>query len=153
MASIFMTSGVQAATDTSSMALHTDGKLIKDAAGNTIYLRGLQKVELADDPDGTWNGNAIWTDANAKAELDVMKAWGANTVRCIQSVDNWKYNLDTPYASISSREAVKKVIEYAAERDMYVIFTGYRVNQLLQRRKPRPTTISTIPNLCRAHHQ
>ncbi len=125
MVSILLTSGVQAAT--TSMALHTEGKLIKDASGNTIYLRGLQKVELADDPDGTWNGNALWTDANAKAELDQMKAWGANTVRCIQSVDNWKYNLDTPYASISSREAVKKVIEYAAERDMYVIFTGYRV--------------------------
>jgi hypothetical protein len=125
MVSILMTTGVQAATN--PMALHTEGKLIKDASGNTIYLRGLQKVELADDPDGTWNGNALWSDANVKAELDEMKSWGANTVRCIQSVDNWKYDLSTPYSSISSRDAVKRLIEFAAERDMYVIFTGYRV--------------------------
>jgi sugar phosphate isomerase/epimerase len=127
MVSILMTSGVQAATSTSSMALHTEGNLIVDASGNTIYLRGLQKVELADDPDGTWNGNALWSDANVEAELDEMVSWGANTIRCIQSVDNWKYDLDTPYSSISSREAVKRLIEFAAERDMYVIFTGYRV--------------------------
>jgi aryl-phospho-beta-D-glucosidase BglC (GH1 family) len=125
MVSMLMVNGVQAATNV--QALHTEGKLIKDASGNTIYLRGLQKVELADDPDGTWNGNSMWSDANVKAELDEMKAWGANTVRCIQSVDNWKYDLNTPYASISSRDAVKRLIQFAAERDMYVIFTGYRV--------------------------
>ena len=59
MVSMLLTSGVQAASMPS--ALHTDGKYIKDASGNTIYLRGLQKVELADDPDGTWNGNALWS--------------------------------------------------------------------------------------------
>jgi hypothetical protein len=123
--SMLMTSDVQATTNTP--ALHTEGKLIKDASGNTIFLRGLQKVDLADDPDGTWNGNPLWNDANVKAELDVMKAWGANTVRCIQSIDNWKYDLSTPYSSISSRDAVKRLIEFAAERNMYVIFTGYRV--------------------------
>ncbi len=122
---MLMTSDVQATTNTP--ALHTEGKLIKDASGNTIFLRGLQKVDLADDPDGTWNGNPLWNDANVKAELDVMKAWGANTVRCIQSIDNWKYDLSTPYSSISSRDAVKRLIEFAAERNMYVIFTGYRV--------------------------
>ncbi len=127
MVSILMATGVQAATSTSTLPLHTEGKLIKDSSGNTIYLRGLQKVELADDPDGTWNGNALWSDANVQAELDQMKSWGANTIRCIQSVDNWKYDLSTPYSSISSREAVKRLIEFAAERDMYVIFTGYRV--------------------------
>jgi hypothetical protein len=125
MASILLTPGVQAAS--MPQALHTDGKYIKDASGNTIYLRGLQKVELADDPDGTWNGNALWSDANVKAELDVMKSWGANTVRCIQSIDNWKYDLNTPYCSISSRDAVKRLLTFAGERDMYVIFTAYRV--------------------------
>ena len=125
MVSMLMASGVQAASN--ATALHTEGKLIKDASGNTIYLRGLQKVELADDPDGTWNGNALWSDANVQAELDQMKAWGANTVRCIQSIDNWKYDLNTPYASISSRDAVNRLIKFAADRDMYVIFTAYRV--------------------------
>jgi aryl-phospho-beta-D-glucosidase BglC (GH1 family) len=125
MVSMLMSTGVQAATMPS--ALHTEGRYIKDNSGNTIYLRGLQKVELADDPDGTWNGNAIWSDANVKAELDVMKSWGANTVRCIQSIDNWKYDLNTPYSSISSRDAVKRLLTFAGERGMYVVFTGYRV--------------------------
>jgi hypothetical protein len=56
-----------------------------------------------------------------------MQSWGANTIRCIQSVDNWKYNLSTPYANITNREAVTRLIQFAAERGMYVIFTGYRV--------------------------
>lgn len=55
--------------------LHIDGKYIKDSQGNIIYLRGLQKVEMADDPDGSWMGNPYWSDANVKAELEAMKSW------------------------------------------------------------------------------
>jgi hypothetical protein len=110
-------------------ALHVDGRHIKDSAGNIIYLRGLQKVELADDPDGTWMGNPYWTDANVRAELAVMKSWGANTVRCIQSIDNWKFNLGpgSGYSSITNQDAVKRLLTLAGEQGMYVIFTGYRV--------------------------
>ena len=125
MVSMLITTNVQAATMPS--ALHTEGRYIKDSAGNTIYLRGLQKAEFADDPDGTWNGSPTWTDANVNAELDVMKSWGANTIRCIQSIDNWKYDLNQPYASISNRDAIKRLLTFAGQKGMYVIYTGYRV--------------------------
>ncbi len=112
-----------------SMALHTYGKYLVDATGNVVYLRGLQKVELADDPDGQWMGDQYWSDNNVRTELQAMKSWGANTIRCIQSIDNWKYDLGpgSGYASISNRDAVQRLARIAAEEGMYVIFTAYRV--------------------------
>jgi hypothetical protein len=107
--------------------LHVDGKNIETNNGDVIYLRGVQKVNFADDSDGAWLGDTFWNDSNVKTELSAMKAWGANTVRCIQAVENWKYNLDQPYATLSNREAVKRLLTFAGQNGMYVIFTGYRV--------------------------
>ncbi len=107
--------------------LHVEGNLIKNTYGDTVYLQGVNKVEFADDPDGIWMGNTFWSDANVAQELDTMKTWGANTVRCIMALDNWKYNLSSPHAALSNREAVKKFLEFAEERGLYVIFTAYRV--------------------------
>lgn len=107
--------------------LHVDGNYIKNRTGNIVYLRGVQKAEMADDPDGAWMGNTYWSDANVQAELAIMKSWGANTIRCIQAIENWKYDLSAPYASISNRDAVKRLLTFAGQEGMYVIFTGYRV--------------------------
>ncbi len=123
--SIALTNVTSQTTITSG--LHTDGKYIKDSSGNIVYLRGLQKVEMADEPDGAWMGNVMWSDANVRTELQAMKSWGANTVRCIQAIENWKYDLSTPYAAISNREAVKRLLTIAQEEGMYVVFTAYRV--------------------------
>jgi hypothetical protein len=107
--------------------LHVDGKYIKNSSGSVVYLRGLQEVGMADDPDGIWLGNTLWNDTNVLAELTAMKSWGANTIRCIQAVENWKYNLNQPYAVLSNRDAVKRLLTFAGQNGMYVIFTGYRV--------------------------
>lgn len=135
MISVFASSGALtnsiAATNitaqTTATGLHTEGKYIKDNSGNIVYLRGLQKVEMADDPDGSWMGNVYWDDENVRAELREMKSWGANTIRCIQAIENWKYDLNTPYSAISNREAVKRLATIAQEEGMYVVFTAYRV--------------------------
>jgi len=107
------------------LPLHVEGRYIKDASNKIIYLRGFQKCEFADDPDGIWMGNTYWDTQNVIAELDAMKSWGANTIRVQQAVENWKYNLDSPYAAVSNRQAIKELITLAAERGMYVIFTPY----------------------------
>jgi hypothetical protein len=125
MVSVLASTSVKAATPAGP--LHTSGQYIVDANNNVIYLRGLQKVEMADDPDGTWMGNTMWSDQNVQNELAAMKTWGANTIRCIQAIENWKYNLNTPYAAISNRDAVERLATFAAQQGMYVIYTGYRV--------------------------
>jgi hypothetical protein len=109
------------------LPLHVEGRYIKDASGNTVILRGFQKPEFADDPDGIWMGNTYWNTQNVITELDAMKSWGANTIRVQQSIDSWKYNLDSPHAAIPNRQAIKELLTLAAERGMYVIFTPYRV--------------------------
>jgi len=73
--------------------LHVEGKYIKNAFNQTIYLRGVNKAEFADDPDGVWMGSTMWNNNNVKAELDAMKSWGVNTVRCHFSVELWKYDI------------------------------------------------------------
>jgi len=76
----------------------------------------------------------MWSDANVKAELDAMKSWGVNCIRCHFSIELWKYDIGpdsghpaSPYCSISARDALKRLAQFAAERDMYVIYDAYSV--------------------------
>jgi len=117
-----------------TLPLHIEGRYIKDSLGNIIYLRGVNKVEFADDPDGIWMGDTFWNDENVKAELDVMKAWGINVIRCHLSVELWKYNIGpesehpaSPYCAIPAKEAIKRFIKFAAAKGMYVVLDGYTV--------------------------
>lgn len=117
-----------------TIPLHVEGRYIKDAHGNTVYLRGVNKVEFCDDPDGTWMGSTMWSDENVKAELDVMKKWGINVVRCHFSIELWKYDIGpdsghpaSPYCALSAREAIKRFVEFAAEKGIYVILDAYSV--------------------------
>ena len=114
--------------------LHREGRYIKDDFGNTVVFKGVNKVEFADDPDGTWMGSTMWRDENVAEELDAMKSWGINVIRCHISVELWKYDigpdsghLASPYCAISTREAIKRLLTMAAERGIYVIIDGYSV--------------------------
>jgi aryl-phospho-beta-D-glucosidase BglC (GH1 family) len=114
--------------------LHVEGKYIKNGLNQTVFLRGVNKVEFADDPDGVWMGSTMWSDANVKAELDAMKSWGINVIRCHFSIELWKYDIGpnsghpaSPYCRISAREAMKRLAQFAAEKGMYVIYDPYTV--------------------------
>jgi hypothetical protein len=114
------------------LPLHVEGNLIKDSLNNTIVLRGVNKVEFADDPDGIWMGNVMWTDANAKAELAAMKSWGINVVRCHLNIEDWIVNTvnvasDTGHASIPAQTALTRFAQFAAQDGIYVIYDGYSV--------------------------
>ncbi|MEM2292829.1 MAG: hypothetical protein QXG39_01625 [Candidatus Aenigmatarchaeota archaeon] len=83
----------------------------------TVFLRGVNKVEFADDPDGFWMSSTYWSDANVKTGLDIMRSWGVNVIRCHFSVELLKYNIEpnsghpaspSPYCSISAKEAMKR---------------------------------------------
>lgn len=116
------------------LPLHVDGKYIKNYYNQTVILRGVNKVEFADDPDGIWMGSTMWTDSNVKAELDIMKSWGVNVVDFHISIELTKYDIGpnsghpaSPYCSISAMEALRRVAQFAAEKGIYVIFGGYSV--------------------------
>lgn len=116
------------------LPLHVEGRYIKNALNQTVILRGVNKVELADDPDGIWMGATSWSDANVKAELDAMKSGGINVIRIHLSVENWKYDIGpesgqpgSRHCAISTRDAIKRLLTFAAERGIYVILDGYTV--------------------------
>ena len=114
--------------------LHVEGRWIKNETNHTIILRGVNKAEFVDDCDGIWMGDTLWKDENVKAELDAMKSWGINAVRVHFSVELWKYDIGpnsghpaSPYCGISTREAIKRLLNFTAERGMYVILDAYSV--------------------------
>lgn len=107
--------------------LHVDGKYIKNETGDVVVLRGVNKVEFADDPDGIWMSNTAWNDDNVKEELDEIATWGANVVRYHLNVEDWKYDNDSPHATLNTREALRRLVDFSEERDLYVVLDGYRV--------------------------
>jgi aryl-phospho-beta-D-glucosidase BglC (GH1 family) len=118
-------------TATSALVLHVDGKNIKDSSGAVLYLRGANQPDFANDADGAWYGSTLWTDSNAKAQLDVMKSWGVNTVRCMFAVNQWKDNTIDTRSAIHDRDAIKRLISFAGDRGMYVILTGYTLKSTI----------------------
>ncbi|MCD6242830.1 cellulase family glycosylhydrolase [Candidatus Bathyarchaeota archaeon] len=114
--------------------LHVEGRYIKNSFNQVVLLRGVNKAEMVDDPDGIWMGDTLWKDENVKAELDVMKSWGINVIRVFISVELVKYDIGpdsghpaSPHCSISAREAIKRLLSFAEEKGMYVIIAPWSI--------------------------
>lgn len=106
--------------------LHVEGRYIKSVSGATVSLRGVNKVEFADNPGATWMGQSImdysgWNPGNVRNELLAMKSWGINVVRTHDAIENWKYDIG------SHRRMYKEFLQIAAETGMYVILDGFSV--------------------------
>jgi hypothetical protein len=122
-------------TPTPMQTLHVYGNLIKNSADQTVVLRGVNINEMADDPDGAWLGNwDVWNDNNVKTELSGIASNGMNCIRALQNVQDWVYNVGPTspqpghaHCSISNRDAVDRLLTFAAELDIYVIYTPYCV--------------------------
>ena len=104
--------------------LYVEGRYIKDSFGNIVYLRGVNKAEWADAPGGIWMGRKIedyskWRIEDVEAELDAMKEWGCNLVRCHQALSCWKFNEG------NHRQMFKEFLDLCAERGMYVVYDFY----------------------------
>jgi hypothetical protein len=113
-------------TITAISTLHVDGKYIKNAYNGTVILKGVNKVEFADQPGGTWMGRAVmdyssWRPSDVRSELAKMKEWGINTIRTHQAVENWKFDLG------QHKQIIKEFLDIAAQYGMYVIYDGYSV--------------------------
>lgn len=102
-------------------ALHTEGKYIKDKAGNVVQLLGTQKHGYEDDPMGRWAG--AWGEHNQSVitrNLQAMRSWGINSIRLIERASFW---IDNPtVGAMTHREAIKDVIRLANENGIYVVF-------------------------------
>jgi aryl-phospho-beta-D-glucosidase BglC (GH1 family) len=111
---------------TPALALHVDGKYIKDSAGSVIYLHGTNQPDFANDADGLWS-----SDSFVQNRLDVMKSWGMNIIRCDFAVNQWKDNTIDSQSTMHNRDAIKRLISFAGDRGMYVILTGYTLKSTI----------------------
>jgi hypothetical protein len=119
--------------------LHVEGRYIKNAFGQTVFLRGVNKEGFEDEPSGWWNpagggytsGYAVWNPDAVAANLDAMKSWGINVIRSHQIIRYWLDNenktYDGRYVGINYRDAIKEVIRMCGERGIYYIFDPYGI--------------------------
>jgi hypothetical protein len=96
----FAEPAMSAAEFASAPALPVDGAQLKDPAGNTIVLHGVNHHGFVDVPDGAWDapgkplysGMGHWDPAVVKGTLDDYRKHGFNVVRFHTIVDWWKKN-------------------------------------------------------------
>ena len=109
------------------MKLTRDANLTKMANGTAVMFKGVNKVELADDPDGIWMGDTNWNETKVIQELDQMKTYGVNLVRVTFSIYDWKQNATDSHSSQPQPYVMRRLANLTAERGMWILFAAYRV--------------------------
>lgn len=89
---------------TSDSALHTDGRWIKDSAGKTVYLKGV-------------NSHPYWVEQGkiTETQMDYMQKWGVNVNR-VMLKGTWR-------TSESYRIQVDNIVDWGKERGIYTMLT------------------------------
>jgi len=120
-----------------ALALHVQGRELRDTAGHTVVLRGVNQHGFLDVPDGGWDasGEALysgmgqWRPEVVQETLDEYRRLGFNVVRFHTIVDWWKTDPDTyrdPYREVTYaepyRSMLEEVVTWAEARGLYVIF-------------------------------
>ena len=95
--------------------LHTEGKYVKDANGNVVFLRGCAFIEPAYYVDRLNGPGTLASRAERLKEL------GANFVRLEIQYDHWESNQDTNGDGIGNRDFMLQAIEEFTSRGIYVI--------------------------------
>jgi hypothetical protein len=127
--------------------IHVEGNKIKDDLGNTLHLRGVNALGSTDypyphtiDKDGVihWGQNTSWTDIASTyipEELDGLRRWGVNLIRCHNSVYLWLVNM------LNTRENFITLVSEAQKRGIYVVIDFYSILYYFQtgvRQTPLP---------------
>jgi aryl-phospho-beta-D-glucosidase BglC (GH1 family) len=128
------------------MNLHTEGKYIKDASGNVVYLRGVNRPSgFTVSATGNWflNGDWIWgytyyggwSETGLRQRLQQIKDMGFNTVRLIFWEDWWQddvkvYNdngVEKPLSdqTYGYRYMMEQTVKIAQEYGIYIIYSPY----------------------------
>ena len=85
-----------ASVQATALPIHVEGRLIKDSAGRTVVLRGVNHHGFLDVPDGAWDapgeplytGMGRWRPEVVQGTLDDLAAKGFNVIR-LHTVVEW----------------------------------------------------------------
>jgi len=129
MTNVTISSSGRVIYEYSANLLHIEGRYIKDEPGNIIHLRGVNKHGFEDNPEGNWGAFGYTNWDNVAMQLDTMKSWGINVLREINTIQWWVENspADTSTGVMTHRDVVKKLIEMAADRGIYYMYTPWCV--------------------------
>ncbi len=128
------------ANTASASELDVQGNKIITSNGQEIILQSVNVVEMADGPDGVWNGVSSFTSQaqlslNVLAQLKIMQSWGINTVRLLVNAQDWLNNVTSAIISgdpntelVPYQTAVETVCQDAQSLGMYVDVCNYRLS-------------------------
>jgi hypothetical protein len=118
-------------TASTALALHVDGNKIRDANGNTVYLRGVNYFLYGGGQGKVWltsSGSSTGASSNWNTQVvpaiiqnfDKMRSFNLNCFRMHTSPQDWLQTSDfIPH--------IQQIASLAAERGIYVIFDLYGV--------------------------
>jgi hypothetical protein len=107
--------------------LHTNGSKIYNDLGQLVLLRGVHSVNFGDSSTGWFIGGSTshWDEAAVNKTLDTLASWGCNFLYCSgidfdRLANNTRYRVDGDPPSIGLMDAVKRLLELAYDRGVYV---------------------------------
>jgi len=122
------------------VALHVEGRYVKDIDGNIITLRGVNAGGFGDTAAGWFRTS--WSESTVRSNFAAMQSWGINAVRIMGTARWWLENAredlsGNDVCDTSHRDAITRTIEIAEEYGIYVIFTFWSIDTV----GPRSPTI------------
>jgi hypothetical protein len=126
------------------LPLHTNGKYIKDANNNTVYLRGLWIGSFVDTSTGWWGTDAFkWNETALNLTLQQMRdVWHVNIVNVFIWGDWWLENKATSLSGtptdIGCRDAIIRTIQVARDYGIYIQLRLYGCTRAEGRREGFP---------------
>ena len=94
-----------------SLALHTEGRWIKDETGQIIFLKGVNKPSLE------WRTDGLnWIES----DWDTIESWNANVVR-IPIKKSWWDNNEPTDDEMFYREKIAQAVAWGSKREIYTI--------------------------------
>lgn len=109
-----------------TLPLHVDGRYVKNALNQTVYLRGVWKGAFLDTSTGWWGLDASkWSEDDLRETLRILRSeWGVNVINTQIWGDWWLENkavtLMGGTTDIGLRDAIKETLRIASEYGIYV---------------------------------
>lgn len=101
--------------------IHKQGNLLKEDT-TTIFLRGVNYgYNFVDNAQGYWMDSSLFTEEKATEALQLVKIFGANTIRVHYAYRLWKDNVQ------NFRSTIEQLANICENIGLYFILDGYNI--------------------------
>jgi hypothetical protein len=103
---------------------------IKDASGNIVYLRGVDKTDFLTDSTGNFGSIGVWSQATMQADVNKMKSHGFNIIRVLVNMNWMLTNSRQNWNGQGNRgfvDCLKDYVAYAETQGIYILLVPWQI--------------------------